>query len=162
MELTGRSIIGYGRGQEGGAPAYGHNPTTGERMEPGYHAARPEEVDQAAQLAHTAFASYSRLSGREKGAFLQAIAYPPTSVADGIITDATIGLYLGWVCVATAANVTASINKVGSGTLVLQGNNAFTGTLTISGGTVRVESALGRGATFILEFPAKSLMKPGP
>ncbi|HOY83070.1 MAG TPA: tryptophan-rich sensory protein [Rhodoglobus sp.] len=40
-------------------------------------------------------------------AFLQAIAYPPTSVADGIITDATIGLYLGWVCVATAANVTA-------------------------------------------------------
>ena len=30
------------------------------------------------------------------------------------------------------------------------------------GGTVRVESALGRGATFILEFPAKSLMKPGP
>jgi len=40
-------------------------------------------------------------------AFLQAIAYPATSVADGIITDATIGLYLGWVCVATAANVTA-------------------------------------------------------
>lgn len=40
-------------------------------------------------------------------AFLQAIAYPPSSVADGIITDATIGLYLGWVCVATAANVTA-------------------------------------------------------
>jgi len=40
-------------------------------------------------------------------AFLQAIAYPPTSVADGIITDATIGLYLGWACVATAANVTA-------------------------------------------------------
>lgn len=38
---------------------------------------------------------------------VQAIAYPPTSVADGIITDATIGLYLGWVCVATAANVTA-------------------------------------------------------
>lgn len=40
-------------------------------------------------------------------AFLQAIAYPPSSVADGIVTDATIGLYLGWVCVATAANVTA-------------------------------------------------------
>ncbi len=40
-------------------------------------------------------------------AFLQAIAYPPASLADSIITDATIGLYLGWVCVATAANVTA-------------------------------------------------------
>ncbi len=40
-------------------------------------------------------------------AFLQAVAYPPASAADSIITDATIGLYLGWVCVATAANVTA-------------------------------------------------------
>jgi hypothetical protein len=40
-------------------------------------------------------------------AFLQAIAYPPSSLADTLITDATIGLYLGWVCVATAANVTA-------------------------------------------------------
>lgn len=84
MELTGRSIIGYGRGQEGGAPAYGHNPTTGERMEPGYHAARPEEVDQAAQLAHTAFASYSRLSGREKGAFLRAIAKKIESLGDAL------------------------------------------------------------------------------
>ena len=40
-------------------------------------------------------------------AFLQAIAYPPGSVPDRIITDGTVGLYLGWVCVATAANVTA-------------------------------------------------------
>lgn len=40
-------------------------------------------------------------------AFLQAIASPPTSIVDRLITDATIGLYLGWVCVATAANVTA-------------------------------------------------------
>ena len=39
--------------------------------------------------------------------FLQAIAYPPESLPDRIVTDGTIGLYLGWVCVATAANVTA-------------------------------------------------------
>ena len=40
-------------------------------------------------------------------AFLQAVAYPATSTADTIITDGTIGLYLGWVAIATAANVTA-------------------------------------------------------
>jgi hypothetical protein len=40
-------------------------------------------------------------------AFLQAIAYPPETIVDRIITDGTIGLYLGWVCVATAANATA-------------------------------------------------------
>ncbi len=40
-------------------------------------------------------------------AFLQAVAYPANSRADAIITDGTIGLYLGWVAIATAANVTA-------------------------------------------------------
>jgi len=40
-------------------------------------------------------------------AFLQAVAYPASSTADAIITDGTIGLYLGWVAIATAANVTA-------------------------------------------------------
>lgn len=40
---------------------------------------------------------------------LQSVAYPPTGRVDGIITDATLGLYLGWVSVATAANVTAAL-----------------------------------------------------
>ena len=30
------------------------------------------------------------------------------------------------------------------------------------GGTLKLESALGRGAKFVLQFPAKTLMKPGP
>jgi hypothetical protein len=37
----------------------------------------------------------------------------PAGVVDAIITDGTMGLYLGWVCVATAANLTAAL--VGSG-----------------------------------------------
>lgn len=40
-------------------------------------------------------------------AFLRAIALPPLSRTDALLTDGTIGLYLGWVCVATAANITA-------------------------------------------------------
>ena len=40
-------------------------------------------------------------------AFFYTIALRPKNVVDAIITDATIGLYLGWVCIATAANITA-------------------------------------------------------
>ncbi len=39
--------------------------------------------------------------------FLQVRRMPPRSALDGFITDGSIGLYLGWVVVATAANATA-------------------------------------------------------
>ncbi|KQQ05086.1 MULTISPECIES: tryptophan-rich sensory protein [unclassified Rathayibacter] len=39
-----------------------------------------------------------------------------SGVVDAIITDGTFGLYLGWVCVATAANVTAGLVAAGLGT----------------------------------------------
>ncbi len=39
--------------------------------------------------------------------FLQSVQYRPTGALDATFTDVPIGLYLGWVCVATAANVTA-------------------------------------------------------
>ena len=41
----------------------------------------------------------------------------PLNTVDAIITDGTMGLYLGWVCVATAANITA--------VLVASGFNGF-------------------------------------
>lgn len=34
---------------------------------------------------------------------------PPRALIDALITDGTIGLYLGWVSIATAANVTAAL-----------------------------------------------------
>ncbi|VXB80142.1 TspO/MBR family protein [Plantibacter sp. T3] len=45
--------------------------------------------------------------------FVIVLRTKPSSVVDAIITDGTMGLYLGWVCVATAANITAAL--VGSG-----------------------------------------------
>lgn len=33
----------------------------------------------------------------------------PTSAVDGIVTDGTLGLYLGWVCVAVCANIAAAL-----------------------------------------------------
>lgn len=37
----------------------------------------------------------------------------PSSLWDAVVTDGTVGLYLGWVCVATAANVTAAVVAAG-------------------------------------------------
>jgi hypothetical protein len=37
----------------------------------------------------------------------------PESVADAVITDGTMGLYLGWVCVATIANISAWLVDLG-------------------------------------------------
>lgn len=37
------------------------------------------------------------------------IRRPPHALTDALVTDGTIGLYLGWVSVATAANVTAAL-----------------------------------------------------
>ncbi|WP_343319641.1 tryptophan-rich sensory protein [Arthrobacter sp. TMP15] len=39
--------------------------------------------------------------------FVLLLRYRPSNTWDALITDGTMGLYLGWVCVATAANVSA-------------------------------------------------------
>lgn len=74
MELTGHSIIGYGRGRGGGEILHGFDPSTGETLQPAYHSSSPIEVKEAAALAAQNFQAYRRLSGRERGAFLRRIA----------------------------------------------------------------------------------------
>lgn len=46
-------------------------------------------------------------------AFRRCLELPPTNLVDAIVTDGTVGLYLGWVCVASAANVTAALVAAG-------------------------------------------------
>ena len=46
-------------------------------------------------------------------AFRRCLALPPKNALDTLATDGTIGLYLGWVIVATAANVTAALVAAG-------------------------------------------------
>lgn len=46
-------------------------------------------------------------------AFLITLDTRPRSLVETIVVDGTIGLYLGWVCVATAANVTAVLVDAG-------------------------------------------------
>ena len=88
MELTGTSIIGSRRGASRAETSQGINPATGEKLAPTYYAASAAEVDEAAQLAHRAFATYSRLSGREKARFLRQIADNIAALGDGLTTRA--------------------------------------------------------------------------
>jgi NADP-dependent aldehyde dehydrogenase len=72
--LQGHSIIN-GESKAGtGATFYGVDPATGERLEPVYHCASVEDLKQAAELADEAFATYRKLSGKERGQFLRKIA----------------------------------------------------------------------------------------
>ncbi|MCW4385438.1 tryptophan-rich sensory protein [Salinibacterium sp. SYSU T00001] len=46
-------------------------------------------------------------------AFLIAVDTKPTTMLDAVITDGTTGLYLGWVSVATIANIAAALTAAG-------------------------------------------------
>ncbi len=74
MELTGRSILGYGRGAESALRGAGVNPATGERLPPEYSSADAAEVTRAAELAQAAFSAYHRLAPARRAEFLRAIA----------------------------------------------------------------------------------------
>lgn len=74
MELTGQSIIGFHRGKKTGNVLNGFNPAMGQALLPDYFSASEEEVDEAVQLASHSFTPYNSLSGKDRAAFLRAIA----------------------------------------------------------------------------------------
>ncbi|MFC7877223.1 tryptophan-rich sensory protein [Isoptericola sp. NPDC057391] len=45
--------------------------------------------------------------------FLILVRTPPSGVLERVLVDGTLGLYLGWVCVATVANVAAALAAAG-------------------------------------------------
>lgn len=87
-KLSGRSLIGFREGSGSGDPLYARNPTTGERLQPPFIPATAEEVNRAAQLAAEAFKTYSRTSGRDRGAFLRKIAEKIEAITSEIVDRA--------------------------------------------------------------------------
>lgn len=88
MELQGKSIIGFREGSSAGRAFRAINPATGETVGPDFFSASAADIEQAAQLAHAAFESYGRLSGKEKGKFLRAIAANIEAIKDELIERA--------------------------------------------------------------------------
>ena len=74
MSLQGLSFIGARRGAAGGASFHGIDPATGTVLDPPFHSASADEAAAAAALAAEAFPAFSRTSGRDRAAFLRAIA----------------------------------------------------------------------------------------
>lgn len=74
INLQGLSLIGASRGSAGGAVFHGVNPATGESLQPVYHGAGAQEIDEAVRLAAAASADLARRSGAERAALLRAIA----------------------------------------------------------------------------------------
>jgi 2,5-dioxopentanoate dehydrogenase len=87
-DLQGTSIIGFSRGRVGGKTFQGFNPATGEDLTPLYHSSSPDEVDEAAQLAHAAFVTYSQTTGAERARFLGRIAQNIEKLGDELIARA--------------------------------------------------------------------------
>ncbi|MFZ0955527.1 MAG: aldehyde dehydrogenase (NADP(+)) [Candidatus Sulfotelmatobacter sp.] len=87
-KLSGRSLIGFREGGGSSEPLYATDPTTGQRLQPGFISATAEEVDLAVCLAAEAFGLYSRTSGGERGAFLRKIAAKIESIADEVVERA--------------------------------------------------------------------------
>jgi alpha-ketoglutaric semialdehyde dehydrogenase len=86
--LSGRSLIGFREAAGGGEAMYATDPTTGQRLQPAFVPARPEEVELAVRLAAESFHVYRRISGRDRAAFLRKIAAKIESIAGEVIERA--------------------------------------------------------------------------
>lgn len=82
-------------------------------------------------------------------AFLITLTTRPRNIIDTIVTDGTIGLYLGWVAIATAANITAY--------LVAEGFDGFG--LNIDGWAVVVIGVAGT-AGIVLAIASRGRIAP--
>src|ERR1700729_2138143 len=87
-KLSGRSLIGFREGNGSSEPLYASDPTTGQHLQPGFISATAEEVELAVTLAAEAFAAYSRVPGRARGAFLRKIAANIESIAGDVVERA--------------------------------------------------------------------------
>lgn len=86
--LSGRSLIGFREAAGGGEAMYATDPTTGQRLQPAFVPARPEEVELAVRLAAESSHVYRRISGRDRAAFLRKIAAKIESIAGEVIERA--------------------------------------------------------------------------
>lgn len=84
-QLLGKSIIGWSRSEGTEVTSQGIQPGSGAQLEPAYCGATDPEVERALGLAAAAFPTYSNLSGKERAAFLRAIAVEIEGAVEDIV-----------------------------------------------------------------------------
>ncbi|MBD8585755.1 tryptophan-rich sensory protein [Frigoribacterium sp. CFBP 8766] len=77
--------------------------------------------------------------------FLLVVHTPTRSRVDAVVTDGTMGLYLGWVSVATAANIAAALVESGFGGFGLPSGLWSTLVLAVAGLSGVAVAVVGRG-----------------
>lgn len=90
MEISGKSIIGFGRGNESATTFNAFDPTTGKEVEPKFYSASAEELNRAVALANDARIVYGKISGREKAKFLRQIAHNIEDLGDALLERAML------------------------------------------------------------------------
>lgn len=78
-------MIGAARGPGGGGEWKAVNPATGEALEPAYQKETEDNVAEVCEVAWEAFQQYSKTSGKEKAAFLRAIADEIDALEEDIV-----------------------------------------------------------------------------
>ena len=73
--------------------------------------------------------------------YARLVRMPPTGAATSLVTDLTMGLYLGWVSVATLANITAFLTVADVGELGL-GARAWSAIVLAAGAALAVAYAM--------------------
>lgn len=85
MKFTGENFIGRRRSAENKTIFQAVNPATNEILEPLFHEATAKEVNEAVEMADSAFRVYSKKSGKEKAEFLEAIGDEIMALGDDLI-----------------------------------------------------------------------------
>lgn len=88
--VSGQSIIGFGRGKETAETFRAFNPKTGEEIEPVFYSATLQELDSAAQSANEARIAYGKLSGKDRAVFLRKIADNIEALGETLIKRAAL------------------------------------------------------------------------
>ena len=87
--MIGKNIIGASLSGQGKEIFYGENPSTGQKLEPGFYEATQQEINSAIEKAAVAFQHYRNVSGKDKAAFLEAIGEEIVALGEELITRCT-------------------------------------------------------------------------
>ena len=88
MNINGDMLIGNRSEQGSGAEIYAVNPATGETLQPAFASSSKDNVEQACQLAATAFDEYRSLPLERRAQFLETIADEILALGDDLVQRA--------------------------------------------------------------------------
>ena len=86
--MDGRNLIGFNYSAKSDAIMEAINPGTKERLDGHFNIASTEEIDQALNLANSAFQQYKNSSGKKRATFLNAIADEIMELGDHLVERA--------------------------------------------------------------------------